>query len=343
MRTKKTMNENSMGKRIMMLRKRAGLTQEQLAEKLSVSPQAVSKWENDVSCPDITMLPLLAEVFDVSTDALLGRIPLDENDTEAEAEARAETWEEPKREPETVEFDSKQPERSKWYLDRGAIGFGLVLILVGVAYILNRTMDIEFEFWGVVWSAALFGFSLAAFLKSYAPIMLAPAGIGFYYLLSYLDVELPFAMSWSVIWPALLILFGLTVIKDAIWKKHRWTHWANHEGDYSEADGFIRMDMSFGEERRRPICEIFRGADVDVSFGSAALDLTGVHDFAPEACIKADVSFGSLEIRLPADVYVESRPDTSVGVVNIQGSYEKARRRVRLESDVSFGSIEVRY
>lgn len=50
----------TLGKRIMQLRKASGMTQEQLAEKLGVSPQAVSKWENDVSCPDISTIPLLS-------------------------------------------------------------------------------------------------------------------------------------------------------------------------------------------------------------------------------------------------------------------------------------------
>ena len=65
--------EQTIGRRIAENRKRLGMTQDQLAEKLGVTAQAVSKWENDQSCPDITMLPRLAEIFGISTDALLGR------------------------------------------------------------------------------------------------------------------------------------------------------------------------------------------------------------------------------------------------------------------------------
>ena len=64
---------DTLGKRIAYHRKTLGLTQEQLAEKLGVTAQAVSKWENDQSCPDIGILPQLAEIFGVTTDALLGR------------------------------------------------------------------------------------------------------------------------------------------------------------------------------------------------------------------------------------------------------------------------------
>lgn len=58
------------GAKIRHLRCKAGLTQEQLAEKLGLSAQSVSKWENAVAMPDITLLPKLAEEFGVSIDEL---------------------------------------------------------------------------------------------------------------------------------------------------------------------------------------------------------------------------------------------------------------------------------
>jgi len=63
--------ENTLGKRIQASRKRLGLTQEQLAEKMGVSGQAVSKWESDMSCPDITLIPQLADLFGLTSDELL--------------------------------------------------------------------------------------------------------------------------------------------------------------------------------------------------------------------------------------------------------------------------------
>lgn len=66
------MNEFNINKNICELRKAAELTQEALANKLGVSYQAVSKWENGLSCPDITLLPKLAEIFGVSIDTLFG-------------------------------------------------------------------------------------------------------------------------------------------------------------------------------------------------------------------------------------------------------------------------------
>ena len=59
-----------LGKKIRQLRFKAKLTQEQLADRLGIAAQSVSKWENAVAMPDITTLPLLAEVFGVSIDEL---------------------------------------------------------------------------------------------------------------------------------------------------------------------------------------------------------------------------------------------------------------------------------
>ena len=68
-------NEHIVGKKISELRKSKGMTQEQLADKMNVSPQAVSKWENDISCPDIVLLPELASLFGITVDELLSSEP----------------------------------------------------------------------------------------------------------------------------------------------------------------------------------------------------------------------------------------------------------------------------
>lgn len=60
----------SVGIKIKSLRKQKGITQEQLANTFSLSTQAVSKWENNIALPDITIIPALASFFDVSIDEL---------------------------------------------------------------------------------------------------------------------------------------------------------------------------------------------------------------------------------------------------------------------------------
>ena len=60
------------GQTIKALRREANMTQENLADLLSISPQAVSRWETDAAMPDISLLPPLANLFNVTTDHLLG-------------------------------------------------------------------------------------------------------------------------------------------------------------------------------------------------------------------------------------------------------------------------------
>lgn len=64
------MNE-TIGNRISKYRKARSMTQEDLANKLGVSSQAVSKWENDASCPDISLLPQLCKILGITSDELL--------------------------------------------------------------------------------------------------------------------------------------------------------------------------------------------------------------------------------------------------------------------------------
>lgn len=65
-------NQETLGRRIARMRLKHGMTQERLANIANVSAQAVSKWENDQSYPDIMLLPLLAKTFGVTVDELLG-------------------------------------------------------------------------------------------------------------------------------------------------------------------------------------------------------------------------------------------------------------------------------
>ena len=67
------MNASDLGKRISDLRNERKMTQTELADKLSVSTQAISKWETGTGFPDIQIIPQLADIFDTTTDILFGR------------------------------------------------------------------------------------------------------------------------------------------------------------------------------------------------------------------------------------------------------------------------------
>lgn len=67
--------EMSLGKKLAALRREHGFTQDTVAERLGVSPQAVSKWENDSSCPDVMLLPQIAKLYGTTIDTLLNDKP----------------------------------------------------------------------------------------------------------------------------------------------------------------------------------------------------------------------------------------------------------------------------
>lgn len=69
------MNNNTLGQRIAYYRGLKNLKQNELADILGVSAQAVSKWENDISCPDISILPMLAQTLNVTIEELLTGAP----------------------------------------------------------------------------------------------------------------------------------------------------------------------------------------------------------------------------------------------------------------------------
>lgn len=65
------MKKQSFGDMVAALRKEKGMTQLELAEKMGVTDKAVSKWERDLSFPDVSSIPRLAELFDISVDQLM--------------------------------------------------------------------------------------------------------------------------------------------------------------------------------------------------------------------------------------------------------------------------------
>ena len=85
-----TTSSETLGRRIARLRLTKTATQERLAKELNVSPQAVSKWENDINYPDISLLPDLARFLGVSVDELLSGASASAQETEAAQESAAE-------------------------------------------------------------------------------------------------------------------------------------------------------------------------------------------------------------------------------------------------------------
>lgn len=118
----------NLAEKIQDLRKKNGLSQEQLADKLGVSRQAISKWESEQSTPDIDKIVLLSETFHVSTDYLLKQ----EKDVTSKKE------EENKKEDYTIAVNVKMSKKAFSYLLLGILF--LMTFLFFLLFI--RTLDI---------------------------------------------------------------------------------------------------------------------------------------------------------------------------------------------------------
>ena len=138
--------EETFGKRIVRNRKRLGLTQDALAEKLGITAQAVSKWENDLSCPDITMLPRLSEIFGISTDALLGVEP-------KPLVHEGEIAEEP-----TTKGGHVLKGNCEIHWDnnkKDGITLAVGVLIIGALYLLAKWYQWDVSFWGILWPTVL--------------------------------------------------------------------------------------------------------------------------------------------------------------------------------------------
>lgn len=336
------METQSMGKRIMSLRKEKGLTQEQLAEMLNISAQAISKWENDVSCPDISVLPKLSEVLGTTTDELLGVKPVEPRvivvDTPNSREQAAGSG------GFKVTYEGNK---------RSGIGFGIMVILLGLAFLLTRTNILPHgaadSIWQIVWPAVLLGLGVSWLINDRSLVALGIAVLGLHYLL-YKMGAVSYEPSWSIIWPTFIVLFGVNIVIDKLWPKKR--DYRRYYGDgehktvseYNESSGFVRLECAFAEDRRKVTADVLCGGDVDTSFGKAVLDLTGVKRVSAGAKLEADVSFGTFELVLPKHIRIQLESDKAFGAINVHGeAAADAVETLRVDGDVSFGSMEIRY
>ncbi len=326
----------SMGKRIAQLRKDKGMTQEQLAEKLGVSAQAVSKWENDISCPDITLLPLLASTLGVTTDELLGISPLEPHIV-------------------VVEGDKKEKGEHKWSFDigpnskRGGIIFGCMLLLFGAIYLLAQfnmlPITTEGNFWWIFLCLSMLGVGISCFDHRFsfggAALILFS---GYLFYIKTINTEVSFAFSY--IWPIAVVLIAVGIIVEALTKKKVWRrrHSGNKEQhiEYSDADGNIRINASFCDERRSYAGEL-NSIDIDASFGNIELDVSGCSPIANNCLVKVDISFGSLVLYVPEDVTIVKSLDNSFGSTSEHGSNPSdGKSTMYIKGDVSFGNVDIK-
>lgn len=337
--------EQTIGKRIAACRRSLGLTQDQLAEKLGVTAQAVSKWENDQSCPDISMLPRLAEIFGVTTDELLGRESGREDRVyEAEVVGQGDCEAE----------DSKGRWEFRWENGRwGTLSMAVFVLLVGGLLLAANLLRWEVTFWDVLWPCGMLVFGLFALIRRFTFLHLGFTLFGGYFLLSNLHI-MPFAMGWKLALPVCLVLFGVSLLVDAFRRPKRGKVHFVHKGPAGpkgapntecniDGDRFD-CNVAFGDKNFTIDMEELAQGSVSLSFGDCDLDLSGVQSVAADCSIDANCSFGDLTILVPRRFLVKPTTSTAFANVELSGHPDpNPEGTISLEANCSFGEISIRY
>ncbi len=331
--------EQTLGKRIAENRKRMKLTQDQLAEKLGITAQAVSKWENDQSCPDIWVLPKLAEIFGISTDELLGHNAPKTHEAEVVEEIESEGIHLQKGNFE-FRWDSGR---------RDAVGFAVTVLAVGVLYLLSQVLNWQLSLWEIMWPTSILIFGIWGLMHRFAFFPLGCILFGGYALASKI-FQFQFDLDGKMIWAVLIISFGVCLLADAFKKAKKPKIKINIPGgkkmrnDYTCDDDSFTYAASFGEYTQVVMLDRLCDGEVSVSFGDYCIDLTAVKELAPDCEIDAACSFGELRFIVPKRFRVIAEHSTAFGALDIQGTPDETPEgQIQLSGGVSFGQIVIKY
>lgn len=335
--------EETLGKRIMRHRKTLGLTQDQLAEQLGVTAQAVSKWENDLSCPDIAMLPRLSAIFGITTDQLLGSAPEEAAQPPVfEAEVVEET------EPEGIHI-----EKDGWefHWDNGrtdALRLAVLVLLVGAQLLAVKLLHRDINFWQILWPTALAVFGVFGLVHRFSFIKMCSLLLGGWFLLDYWQL-IPLELDGTLVFPVLVIIFGLSLLMDALKKpkkaKFRFNNKSNKQRNDFKADGeTFTYSASFGESCQRIEMPRLRHGDISCSFGDYEVDLGGVEEVCDGCILETSCSFGELRLLVPRRYAIRQNNSTAFAAFDISGHPDSNPQGViQLKASVSFGQIAVKY
>ena len=326
--------EHTLGKRIAEQRKRLGLTQDQLAEKLGVTAQAVSKWENEQSCPDISILPRLADIFGISVDALLGReeaVP-PVSDKDADSGEEGNSW----------EFSYKSGRKA-------GILLALYILAVGAQLLTGKLLPRQLNIWTLLWTTALVVWGSFGIYPKFSFFRVGCLLVGGYAALDHWQV-LPGKLGSELIIPICLILLGISIFVDAMKKKNK-SHWHfSHKGKKEKYEHFelgkdsFSYHSKFHDGHQYISLPVMAYGAVHTNFGDCTVDLTGVATLAPNCTLEARTNFGDLTLFVPKRFTILPNTSSNFGDINIEGTPDpKPEGQLLLDARAGFGDVTVRY
>lgn len=338
--------EQTLGGRISASRKQKKMTQDQLAEQLGVTPQAVSKWENDQSCPDITMLPRLAAVFGCSTDALLG-IESTPKIHEAEIVTEADTTKEDGLRITRGGFELKLDNDTR----KGSIGIAVLVLAVGGLLLLSHLLNWAVSFWSILWPTTLVVLGLFGTMPRSVFLRLGFIIFGGYFLLDNLKV-LQFDLGWGLIWPVILLLYGASLLIKAFRKPKKLSpnFKVNCNGSefnnscFHTEDETFQCDSSFGNGKHYVELPRLSCGSINSSFCETTIDLSGVEAVAEDCAVEVDASFAECTVLVPRRYRIDLVKNASFATVTLKGEPAPTTDGIiRIIANASFGEVTVWY
>ena len=325
--------EETLGKRISSARKRLGLTQDRLAELLGVTAQAVSKWENDQSCPDIGTLPKLACILGMTVDELLG--------TPRTVEAVAEPA------PSAGEKSRPKVEISWNSGKKSMVGLAVWLLLLGGIAFFFGLRKWDLPFWTVAWSSGLLVYGIFGLFPRFSVFRLGCALVGGYFLAGTV-LPLP-----SLGWPLMVIILGVLVLIRALQKDgkhsievHDWPHVkvsGNTSSFRTEGERF-EAECHFGDKKNLITMDRLSSGTAEVSFGELTVDLSGCREIREGARVAVQCSFGELKVLVPESCRVVCGVTTAFGDCRIFGwPSPTAEKTIYIDGNVSCGQGTIQY
>lgn len=341
--------KETLGKRIAYHRKQIGLTQDALAEQLGITAQAVSKWENDISCPDIATLPRLADIFGITTDELLGR--------EKPQVHEAEVVDDMASEDDADDADDAEDRAViRWRRRKfDGIAFAILMLWVGAWMLINRALSWDISFWNILWPSGLLWIGIRGLCKRFGAFPLGCTLFGAYFMLD----QMPFwtiEIAGEMVFPILIVLLGLGLLIDALCKpkkakkkpkKKEPAFGVTVNGEpqmfYTEDGESFDCSVTKGSDSRTVTLNRLKSGDVSCVFGDVNLDLSGCAEVAEDALIEVNCVSGNVVLKVPERYRMEPEVTRVFHNYIVEGCPAPDAQPIRLEANVLIGKLTVHY